>query len=67
MYNCFKLFFFVNSDRLSLNLPEKDTEEHTLPGDLKFRNRKKVSVSEFENALQQRLNYTTGISGHNEL
>ncbi|XP_032892147.1 centromere protein T isoform X5 [Amblyraja radiata] len=48
-----------DSDRLSLNLPEKDTEEHTLPGDLKFRNRKKVSVSEFENALQQRLNYTT--------
>lgn len=48
-----------DSDRLSLNLPEKDNEEHTLPGDLKFRNRKKVSVSEFENALQQRLNYTT--------
>ncbi|XP_078257745.1 uncharacterized protein LOC144594770 [Rhinoraja longicauda] len=49
-----------DSDRLSLNLPEKDTEECTLPRARKFHNRKKVSVSEFEKALQQRLDYTTG-------
>ncbi|XP_067853934.1 centromere protein T isoform X3 [Heptranchias perlo] len=47
-----------SNDSFSLSLPAEDTTEQKLPIDRNLRKRKKISVSEFEKATQQRLQHT---------
>ncbi|XP_069757570.1 uncharacterized protein cenpt isoform X2 [Narcine bancroftii] len=48
-----------DSDMFSLSLPANDTEEQNLPIRHQISNKRKVSVSQFEKAVQERVNYTT--------